>query len=111
MSNLICPFCNSELHKDSDGYYTCYTDNCGCWANGGNGASGSESLWLALIRTRKALDVAVDKLNSIVDYGKIASSELQKNALGQFQKPVSKMQDIAHLAIKQITALEQKDVK
>lgn len=58
MSNLICPFCNSELHKDSDGYYTCYTDNCGCWANGGNGASGSESLWLTLIHTRRALGVA-----------------------------------------------------
>ena len=63
MSNMKCPFCQQELRKDPDGYYTCYTDNCGCWANGGNGASGSESLWKTLITTRKALDVAVDALN------------------------------------------------
>ena len=65
MSNLKCPFCNSELHKDSDGYYTCYTDNCGCMKYGGNGASGSESLWLALIDTKKKLDIAVDGLKRI----------------------------------------------
>lgn len=65
MSKLICPFCNSELHKDSDGYYTCYTDNCGCMKYGGNGASGSESLWLALIRTRKALEMALDWLGQV----------------------------------------------
>ena len=65
MSELKCPFCGQKLHKDSDGYYTCYTDNCGCWANGGNGASGSESLWLTLIRTRKALEIAVDALKGI----------------------------------------------
>lgn len=58
MTKLICPFCNSELHKDSDGYYTCYTDNCGCMKYGGNGASGSELLWLALIHTYKTLDKA-----------------------------------------------------
>lgn len=56
MSGMKCPFCQQELHKDSDGYYTCYTDNCGCMKYGGNGASGSELLWLALIRTRKALE-------------------------------------------------------
>lgn len=82
MSDMKCPFCKSELHKDSDGYYTCYTDNCGCMKYGGNGASGSESLWLALIRTRKALEVAVDALKFV-----------------------------ANTALEQITALEQKDVK
>ena len=89
MSDMKCPFCQQELHKDSDGYYTCYTDNCGCWANGGNGASGSESLWLTLIRTRKALDVAVDALKRTdwcaQDYA------------------------IAQEALNKITALEQKD--
>lgn len=93
MSDMKCPFCQQKLHKDSDGYYTCYTDNCGCWANGGNGASGSESLWLALIRTRKALYVAVDALKLIsLRY----LCEYSDKALDQ---------------IKQITALEQKDVK
>lgn len=56
---MKCPFCQKELHKDFDGYYTCYTDNCGCWANGGNGASGSESLWLTLINTKELLDIEV----------------------------------------------------
>ena len=89
MSDMKCPFCQQKLHKDSDGYYTCYTDNCGCWANGGNGASGSESLWLTLIRTRKALEIAVDALKRTdwcaQDYA------------------------IAQEALNKITALEQKD--
>ena len=93
MSKLICPFCNSELHKDSDGYYTCYTDNCGCMKYGGNGASGSESLWLALIRTRKALDVAVG-----------AMKEINKNAF-----LTDYAQSVLDKALKEITALEQKD--
>ena len=62
---LKCPFCQQELNKDPDGYYTCYTDNCGCWANGGNGASGSESLWLTLIDTKKKLDVCIRGLDQM----------------------------------------------
>lgn len=46
-------------------------------------------------------------LQSIYDYTKIVSSELAKNHLGQFQKPISKIGDIAHIALKP----EQKDVK
>lgn len=65
MSDMKCPFCQQELQKDPDGYYTCYTDNCGCWANGGNGASGSESLWKTLITTRKALDCAINTLDTV----------------------------------------------
>lgn len=103
MSNLVCPFCNSELHKDSDGYYTCYTDNCECMKYGGNGASGSESLWLALIRTRKALDVAVDALK-VIGSGQI----IEHSVL--FHEDDNKI-TIANKALEQITALEQKDVK
>jgi hypothetical protein len=90
MSDMKCPFCQQELHKDSDGYYACYTDNCGCMKYGGNGASGSESLWLALIRTRKALDVAVDALKRIAD------------------APIGYCM-FAEEALDQITALEQKE--
>lgn len=57
MTELKCPFCQKKLRQDQDGYYTCYTDNCGCMAFGGNGASGSESLWLALIDIKKKLDI------------------------------------------------------
>lgn len=46
-------------------------------------------------------------LQSIYDYTKIVSSELAKNHLGQFQKPISKIGDMAHIALK----AEQKDVK
>lgn len=57
MSNkLICPFCQQELHKDPDGYYSCYTDNCSVMNAGGNGASGTESLWQALIQSQQDLE-------------------------------------------------------
>lgn len=61
MSNdrmLNCPFCHKQLVKDGDGYYTCYTDNCPVMSAGGNGASGSASLWLKLIQMRNVLKVA-----------------------------------------------------
>ena len=58
MSDMNCPFCNKRLNKDGDGYYTCYTDNCAVMSAGGNGASGSASLWLKLIQMRNALKVA-----------------------------------------------------
>lgn len=69
MSNkLICPFCQTELHKDPDGYYSCYTDNCSVMSAGGNGASGTESLWAALIQAKQDLEYAED---TIVDLNKI----------------------------------------
>ena len=95
---MKCPFCQKDLHKDSDGYYTCYTDNCDCWANGGNGASGSESLWLTLIRTRKALDVATGAIDKILYLDS-----------GKFCKEPAEMWKIAKSAKDKITALEQKD--
>lgn len=98
---MKCPFCQQELHKDSDGYYTCYTDNCGCMKYGGNGASGSESLWLTLIRTRKALYVAVDALK-IIGSGKVIEHSVM------FHEDDNKI-FIANKALEQITALEQKD--
>lgn len=93
---LICPFCGQKLHKDPDGYYTCYTDNCGCWANGGNGASGSESLWQVLIGTKKKLDICVKALNKIANtdikiiekesrYYARAMFSVTNNALGRIQ--------------------------
>lgn len=94
-NDMKCPFCQQELHKDSDGYYTCYTDNCGCWANGGNGASGSESLWLALIRTRKALEIAVDALRTVRRY----------TAINQFAPKSREAHIVAKKAVAEITAI------
>ena len=109
MSNMKCPFCQQELHKDSDGYYTCYTDNCGCMKYGGNGASGSESLWLALIRTRKALDVAVDALKSAHGYYQnCVIREKQPHEINWYCTAMYVDNDIFK-ALEQITALEQKD--
>lgn len=96
---MKCPFCNSELHKDSDGYYTCYTDNCECWGNGGNGASGSESLWLTLIRTRKALEIAVDALKEYTDEKRWDWERCYELHSAE----------TANTALEQITTLEQKD--
>lgn len=100
-NDMKCPFCQQELHKDSDGYYTCYTDNCGCWANGGNGASGSESLWLTLIRTRKALDVAVDALKDNLSQANFT----QMLDASRFHCIRTKCE----FALEQIKELEQKD--
>ena len=59
MSDMKCPFCQQELQEDVgyDGDYSC--PNCE------EPYFGSPELWQELIRTRKALDVAVDALNKI----------------------------------------------
>ena len=62
---MNCPFCHKQLVKDPDGCYTCYADNCAVMSAGGNGASGSLSLWLKLIQMRNALELAVDVLKEI----------------------------------------------
>jgi hypothetical protein len=61
MSELICLFCQQELHDDHDGYYSCYTDNC----SGGANLSGTKELWQALDRTKKQLEIAVDALDTV----------------------------------------------
>ncbi len=52
---MNCPFCHKPLVEDPDGYYTCYTDNCPVMDAGGNGASGTVSLWLKVIQMHNAL--------------------------------------------------------
>ena len=66
MSELKCPFCNKPLQptlRQSDEYwcenYDCPGTNIE-WV-------GSQKLWQELIRTRKALDVAVDLLKIMND--------------------------------------------
>lgn len=59
---MNCPFCHKQLVKDPDGCYTCYTDNCAVMRAGGNGASGSLSLWLKVIQMHKQLQKAQDAL-------------------------------------------------
>ena len=83
MTNMKCPFCQQELEIGGvDGILR----GCPKCRN-----LGTEMLWQELIRTRKALDVAIDALKRIdwcaTDYAK------------------------AQDALDEIKALEQKDVK
>ena len=99
MSNMKCPFCNKPLQPTlrlSDEYwcenYDCPRTNIK-W-------TGSQKLWQELIRTRKALDVAKDKLDTVRQYHRGTA--------------VIRPDDIAAYcdrAIDQITTLEQKDVE
>ena len=84
MSNMKCPFCQQEL--DTSNYYTrCHNPHCNITTE----MEGTEEMWVALVRTRKALEIAVDALKGIdwcaQDYAK------------------------AQEALNKITALEQKD--
>lgn len=62
MSNeLKCPFCQQELKLDYTGVMYCCNEDCKSSADW----YGSKVLWQELIRTHKALDVAVDILKEI----------------------------------------------
>jgi flagellin-like hook-associated protein FlgL len=74
---------------------------------GGDGASGSESLWLALIHTRKALDVAVGALQQIATKYETEIAKLFESQ--KWWTCAISMCDCADKALEQITALEQKD--
>ena len=85
MNELKCPFCQQELdYLAEDIYGGMYCTNCKK-----QDLFGNEKMWQELIRTRKALDVAVDALKSIDWCGQDYA-----NAQG---------------ALDEITALEQKD--
>lgn len=95
MSELKCPFCQQELdYLAEDIYGSRVCPNCHClgWVLHGN-----DSMWEELITTRKALEIAVDALNTIK--GK--------------HDPLCAVYHIdektAYDALEQITALEQKD--
>ena len=89
MSDMKCPFCQQEL--DTSNYYTrCHNPHCNTTVE----MEGTEELWQELIRTRKALDVAVDALNTLLK---------EKNEHTQPDLYVLTR------ALKEITALEQKE--
>ena len=93
MSNMKCPFCQQELDylaEDIYGGMCCV--NCEK-----HDLFGNEEMWQELIRTRKALDVAVDALKWI--------DETYNLGMGYEAAIMEKCE----LALEQITALEQKD--
>lgn len=75
--------------------YCCDNPKCS------RGGIATESAWQELIRTRKALEIAVDALE-MIDSGKI----LEHSVFGHENETKTK---IAHSALKQIIALEQKE--
>ena len=98
MSDMKCPFCNRNLHKGEDGMYSHldYMTECK-----GRLFDGSKELWQELIRTRKALDVAVDALKDNLSQANFT----QMLDASRFHCIRTKCE----LALEQITALEQKE--
>lgn len=63
MSDMKCPFCQQEL--DTGNYFVhCHNPHCDITEE----MEGTEEMWEALIRTRKALDVAVDAIKNATEY-------------------------------------------
>ena len=93
MSDMKCPFCQQKL--DTGRYYVhCHNPECNITVE----MEGTEEMWEALIRTRKALDVAIDELTKI-------KVDAESVGIGFFMTA-------AIFALAKInTALEQKDVK
>ena len=104
MSELKCPFCGKFLDavvkNQNDWIYSCGNPSCEFFDDCDNYEKkhylATPEFWQELIRTRKALDVAVDELNKI----KVAAESV---GIGFFMTA-------AIFALEKIkTALEQKD--
>ena len=93
MTDMKCPFCNSELERVYSRPFQLICGKCG--------SLGTDELWQELIRTRKALDVAVDALK-LFDSGQYTP---QPDSYG-LKTDASRL---ARKTLEQITALEQKD--
>ena len=91
MSDMKCPFCGRKLEQYWYEDFECWY--CPDVACKGYVMTATKDMWQELIRTRKALDRAKWWLNEIVENHRYT--------------PIS----TAEMALKEITALEQKDVK
>ena len=105
MSNMKCPFCQQEL--DTSNYYTrCHNPHCNITTE----MEGTEEMWVALVRTRKALDVAVDALKEINDrYEEEEQRGREEDDSPDWWDFSMDTGEILAKALEQITALEQKD--
>ena len=111
MSELKCPFCQQEL-REIYCYgvvmgYLCPNPDC----KKAEKLKGNAEFWQKLIRTRKALDVAVDALKSAHDYYEYCiqrDKDYDGDDINWDCTAMNMDNDISE-ALKQITALEQKD--
>lgn len=110
MGDMKCPFCQQEL-KEIYCNGICVGLRCknvGCFET--KSTLGNKALWQELIRTRKALAVAVDALKEYADEDNWSmgfapwAEDASKDAL--YTEDGYKA---ANVALEQITALEQKD--
>lgn len=92
MSELKCPFCQQELNSVA-GTVDCTNFDC----IKTRGWYGNKELWQELIRMRKALDVAKDRLDTVRQYYR-GTAVIGPNDIAAY----------CDRAIEQITALEQK---
>lgn len=102
MSNLKCPFCQQELQTWAE-----YTDGTSkVWCSKCN-LFGDSKLFSELIRTRKALEIAVSQLKKTSDY--IEDCRYQEtNYFLVDSKDVSIILDETNDALEQITATRTK---
>lgn len=100
---LLCPFCQQKLVRHwgmkEPALYCC--DNPKCSRAG----VATESSWQELIRTRKALDVAVDALKSV----RKCLCEMPDPSGATILRMACESATIVKKALEQIIALEQKD--
>lgn len=105
MSDMKCPFCGQELTVYE---YSAFT-NVGFLPCEKCRIEGTKEMWEALIRTRKALDVAIDAIKSaktrleLINNSKFAN--LNNVLQIQSQCEILKIEK----SLEQITALEQKE--
>ena len=104
MTELKCPFCGEKLQQTFS--FNPKQFWCSNYYNHKHpiNLQGTKELWQELIRTRKALDVAVDALKRL-------EKELYFNNAKQTGHIADSVMSIPSIALEQITALEQKEVK
>ena len=103
MSDMKCPFCQQEL-VGTIGHPICRNQNCVMCDD-----PMPRDLLEELIRTRKALDVAVDVLKSAHEYYQnCVIREKQPQEINWYCTAMNMDNDIFK-ALEQITAQEQKD--
>ena len=90
---LVCPFCQQELERVYSRPFPLICVNCG--------SLGTDKLWQELIRTRKALDVAVDALKEL--------KPQKAKGGGYWAVKSTDAIKLINTALDQITVLEQKD--
>lgn len=112
MNDMKCPFCGEKLVKwigyADCRFWTCYNVLCEA---GRFGHIADECIWQELMRTRKALDVAVDMLKEIDKTRSVANHKIgtQDKTLNSGIVFCWTTPDEIHNTLEQITALEQKD--